>query len=230
MLSDPNAEAVDRLQRARSAAIAREYVCLAGVDRGRCMIWSGRANIYYFAHIIDIGRRPHVSRPAPPEADPAPVVEEPQVLPPGDTMRRVLTWMAENGNEPATSQQIAEGLGLSAVRLRYVLQKQSARYLRKVGSVANAAGGPPSYLYVAIDPEAHLAIESEGTAERVMAWFADRDNQPAAADEVAADMDLSADTLRQMMNHDKRFCKAGKAVGPNGGRARNLYQVVINGG
>ena len=230
MLPEPNADAVDRLRRARSTAIAREYTSIAGVDRGRRMIWSGRANIYYFAHIIDIGRRPHVSRPAPPEADPVPVVEELQVLPPGDTMRRVLTWMVKNGNEPATSQQIADGIGLSAVRLRYVLQKQSARYLRKVGSVANAAGGPPSHLYVAIDAEAHLSIESKGTAELVMAWFVARNNRPAAADEVAADMDLSADTLRQMMNHDKRFRKAGKAVGPNGGRARNLYQAIRNGG
>ena len=58
---DPVA-AVQQLQRERSAQIAREYTCLAGVSRGRRLIWSGRPGVWYYAHLIDLGRRPDTTR------------------------------------------------------------------------------------------------------------------------------------------------------------------------
>lgn len=102
--------AVDRLHRMRGAAIAKEYTCLAGLDRGYRTIWSGRPGVWLRGRVIDLGRRPDTSRPPRPQDQPAGTGDD---MPAGTAIRDIKRYFFKHGNEPATVADVADAIGLT---------------------------------------------------------------------------------------------------------------------
>ena len=152
---DPVA-AVQQLQRERSAQIAREYMCLAGVSRGRRLIWSGRPGVWYEAHLIDLGRRPDTTR----AAQPADTVQEGQRGKPGRKPRTaahaadILAFFKSRGNAPASAIVIADALGVSKSYAYKVLEKSD---LFRVVHVSGGGGLPALYAPVGTSVPVNVA-------------------------------------------------------------------------
>lgn len=123
--------AVDRLHRMRGAAIAREYTCLAGVDRGYQTIWSGRPGVWIHGRVIDLGRRPDVGRAAPQTAGQARMDRRISVA-------DVNAYFARHGYAPATVADVAADLDCMH-HIAYEVLNESGQFVAVVRAAGNAA-------------------------------------------------------------------------------------------
>lgn len=136
--------AVDRLHRMRSAAIAAEYTCLAGLDRGYRTIWSGRPGVWLRGRVIDLGRRPDTSRPPRPQDQPAGAGDD---QPAETVIRDIKRYFFKRGNQPASVADVAAAIGLT--------YSGTYAYLRRADlfQCVRRGGGKLISLYVARTPE-----------------------------------------------------------------------------
>lgn len=133
---------VQRLYRARKEAIRQDYETLAGIDRGRRLIWSGRPGVWYHARVIDLGRRPDVSR-LPSRRD---MAEDTRTA--DDVVADMRRYFFKRGNAPASIREVADAMGMGYTGVfAYLRRADLFECVRK-------GGGCSISLYVARDAHA----------------------------------------------------------------------------
>lgn len=161
--------AVDRLHRMRGAAIAAEYTCLAGLDRGYRTIWSGRPGVWLRGRVIDLGRRPDTSRPPRPQDQPAGTGDD---RPADLVIRDIKRYFFKRGNQPASIADVAAAIGLTYTgTYAYLRRADLFQCVRK-------GGGPVISLYVARVAE---DVPAESVAELQLATLTPAGRRMVAA-------------------------------------------------
>ena len=215
---DPVA-AVQQLQRERSAQIAREYTCLAGVSLGRRLIWSGRPGVWYDAHLIDLGRRPDTVRPAP-AAD---VVQEKADRPALVTADDILDLFRAQDNRPARVAEIADALHATRDRVYHYLERSG-----KFRKIAQGAGNSANYYTPADAPEVvDVSLTLSPALRKLHQALAEHGR--LGVDELQALTGIANPTIhRACSQRPDIFAKEVERVSGETGRGRRAYVWLVD--